>query len=99
MHVDNLHGSVFDLATTVMKFVHLGLSLDDALARATLYSARAMGIADEVGGLRIGMAGDVAAFELQDGQFTFYDSADVERTARQRLVPRIVVKGGTVIRA
>jgi hypothetical protein len=29
-----------------------------------------MGIADEVGGLRIGMAGDVAAFALQEGQFT-----------------------------
>jgi hypothetical protein len=44
------------------------------------------------------MAGDVAAFELQEGAFIFHDSADVERTARQRLVPRIVVKGGTVVR-
>ena len=99
LHVYNLHGPVYDLATTVMKFVHLGLSLDDALARATLHSARAMGIADEVGGLRVGMAGDVAAFELQDGAFAFHDSADVERTARQRLVPRVVVKAGTVVRA
>jgi dihydroorotase len=98
LHVYNLHGPVFDLATTVMKFVHLGLSLDDALARATLHSARAMGIANEVGGLRVGMAGDVAAFELQEGSYTFYDAGDVERTAHQRLVPRLVVKGGRVVR-
>jgi dihydroorotase len=99
LHVYNLHGPVFDLATTVMKFVHLGLSLDEALARATLHSARAMGIAGEVGGLRVGMAGDVAAFELQEGQFDFRDSADVVRTARQRLVPRVVVKSGRVVRS
>jgi dihydroorotase len=99
LHVYNLHGPVFDLATTIMKFVHLGLPLDDALARATLHSARVMGIADEVGGLRPGMAADVAVFGLEEGQFPFHDSADEVRTARQRLVPRIVVKGGRVVRA
>ncbi|MFN8637475.1 MAG: amidohydrolase/deacetylase family metallohydrolase [Chloroflexota bacterium] len=98
LHVYNLHGPVFDLATTVMKFVHLGLSLDDAIARATLHPARAMGVADEVGGLTVGGAGDVAAFALEEGQFAFYDAADVVRTARQRLVPKVVVKGGTVVR-
>ena len=99
LHVYNLHGPVFDLATTVMKFVHLGLSLDDAIARATVYPARAMGVAEEVGGLRVGMAADVAAFELQEGQFSFYDAADVVRTARQRLAPRVVVKSGRVVRS
>jgi dihydroorotase len=99
LHVLNLHGPVFDLATTVMKFVHLGLSLDDALARTTLHSARAMGIADEVGGLQVGMAGDLAAFALEEGQFAFSDSMGQTRTARQRLVPRVVVKGGRVIRS
>ena len=98
LHVYNLHGPVFDLATTIAKFVHLGLTLDDALARATLLSARAMGIADEVGGLRPGMAGDVAAFELEEGTFALLDADDVVRTARQRLVPRIVVKSGVVVR-
>jgi len=99
LHVYNLHGPVFDLATTVMKFVHLGLPLDEALARATLHSARAMGIADEVGGLQVGMAGDVAAFELQEGQFGLHDSMGEVRTARQRLVPRVVVKAGRVVRS
>lgn len=98
LHVYNLHGPVFDLATTVMKFVHLGLTLDEALARATLYSARAMGISGEVGGLQVGMAGDVAAFSLEEGRFTFYDSGDVERTARQQLRPKVVVKAGRVVR-
>jgi dihydroorotase len=98
LHVYNLHGPVFDLATTVMKFVHLGLTLDEALARATLHSAQAMGVADEVGGLRVGMAGDVAAFALEEGQFTFYDSGDVVRTASQQLAPKVVVKAGKVAR-
>jgi predicted amidohydrolase len=56
-----------------------------------------MGVSDEVGGLRIGMAADVAAFELQEGQFAFYDSGNVVRTARQRLAPKVVVKSGRVV--
>lgn len=99
LHVYNLHGPVFDLATTVMKFVHLGLPFEEALARATVHSARAMGVADEVGGLRLGMAADVVAWELQEGTFLFHDSDDVERLARQRLAPRVIVKAGQVVSA
>ena len=99
LHVYNLHGPVFDLATTVMKFVHLGLSLDDAIAHATILPAQAMGVADEVGSLEIGRAADVAAFELLEGSFDFYDSGDVVRTARQRLAPKVVVKSGRVVRS
>ena len=98
LHVYNLHGPVFDLATTITKFLHLGLSLDDALARATHFSARAMGVDQLVGGLRGGMAGDVVAFALEDGRFELLDADDVPRTARQRLVPTVVVKGGVVVR-
>jgi dihydroorotase len=83
----------------VMKFVHLGLSLDEAIARTTVHPARAMGVADEIGGLKVGMAADVAAFALEEGSFTFYDAADEVRTARQRLVPRVVVKAGRVVRS
>lgn len=97
LHVYNLHGPVFDLATTVMKFVHLGLSFDEALARATVHSARAMGVADEVGSLGPGMAADVVAWEMQEGTFTFYDAGDVERMARQRLEPKLIIKGGQVV--
>jgi predicted amidohydrolase len=58
-----------------------------------------MGVADEVGSLRVGMAGDVSAFALEEGSFDFYDSGDVVRTARQRLVPKVVVKDGRVVRS
>jgi predicted amidohydrolase len=58
-----------------------------------------MGVADEVGSLEIGRAADVAAFELLEGSFDFYDSGDVVRTARQRLAPKVVVKSGRVVRS
>ena len=35
---------------------------------------------------------------LEEGQFTFYDSGDVVRTARQQLAPKVVVKAGQVAR-
>jgi len=98
LHAYCLHGPVFDLATTISKFVHLGLPLDDAIARATVHSARAMGIEDRVGSLKPGLVGDVAAFALEEGEFTFHDAADEVRIGKQRLVPRLSVRGGKIYR-
>jgi dihydroorotase len=54
LHIYNVHGPVFDLATTVAKFLHLGLSLDDALARVTAVPARVISLAERLGTLAVG---------------------------------------------
>jgi dihydroorotase len=96
LHVYNLHGPVFDLATTVTKFLHLGLSLDDALARVTAVPARVIGMPDQLGTLAVGAHGDAVVFDLEDGAYELRDSAREARVAGQRLVPRLVVRAGMV---
>ncbi|RIK43374.1 MAG: amidohydrolase/deacetylase family metallohydrolase [Chloroflexi bacterium] len=96
LHHYNVNGPVYDLATTVSKFLHLGLSLDEALRRVTATPAQAIHLADEIGTLKIGAWGDAVVFKLESGRFPLIDSRRQERTASQRLTPQIVVRAGKV---
>ncbi|MDP6110699.1 MAG: amidohydrolase/deacetylase family metallohydrolase [Planctomycetota bacterium] len=93
LHTGSLNGPVYDLATVVDKFLYLGMSLEDAIARVT--SAPAQAIRQEsLGTLSVGSAGDAAVFEIQEGEFELQDSPRKTRTANRKLVPVAVVKGG-----
>jgi dihydroorotase len=96
LHHYNVNGPVYDLATTVTKFLHLGLSLDEALRRVTATPAQAIHLADKIGTLKVGAWGDAVVFKLESGQFPLVDSHGQERTASRRLVPQIVVRAGKV---
>jgi dihydroorotase len=101
LHTHNLDGPVFDLPTTLSKFLHLGLSLDETLSRCTNLAAPLLGagLADRIGSLRPGREADVALFALEEGRFDLTDSHDETRVGQQKLVPRGVIRGGRVITA
>lgn len=96
LHVYNLHGPVYDLATVVSKFLHLGLSLDEALAKVTAVPAQVIHLADKIGTLKAGAWGDAVVFELREGEFQLVDAHGQVRTGRQHLAPMAVVRGGRV---
>ena len=96
LHIYNVDGPVYDLATTVSKFLHLGLSLDDALAKVTAIPAGVMGMADAIGTLKVGAWGDAVVLAVEEGSFPLIDSAGVTRSGRQMLTPRVVIRQGQV---
>jgi dihydroorotase len=96
LHVYNINGPVYDLATTVSKFLYLGLSLDEALQKVTAAPAQAIRLAGQIGTLKVGAWGDAVVFELQDGRFELWDTQQEVRLGQQRLVPIIVVRAGKV---
>jgi len=96
LHVYNVDGPVFDMATTISKFFYLGLSMDDALAKATAYPAQVLGKSDQIGSLKTGASGDAVVFRLESGSFDFLDSNNLVRTGSQRLVPVKVIRSGKV---
>ena len=87
LHHYNLHGPVYDLATTLSKFMHLGWSLEEAVERATAAPARAMGMLGEIGTLAVGACADVAVFDVEEGAFDFFDASGEKRIGERRLVP------------
>jgi len=95
----NINGPVYDLLTTLSKFLVLGMSLHDDIARATVDAARVFNFGAEIGTLKPGAEADVSVLDLKDGEFTFTDSDGKTRTGRQKLEAVTTVKGGKVFEA
>ena len=98
LHIYNVDGPVYDLVNVVNKFLHLGMSLDDALAKVTSIPAETILMPGEIGTLAVDAWGDAVIFELREGEFQLIDARDQVRTAKQKLEPVVVVKGGQVYR-
>jgi dihydroorotase len=94
VHQMSIAGPMFDLPTTLTKFLHLGWSLPEVVEAATAVPARLMGLEGEVGTLREGAAADVALFELERGSFPLHDVQMDERVADERLAHRLTILGG-----
>lgn len=94
LHVGNIHGPVFDLATTMSKSLALGIALDDVVRMTTEAPARAIGASGELGTLAPGAAADATLLRLEEGAVDFADAKGDTLTAGARLVPVAVVKGG-----
>jgi dihydroorotase len=94
LHVYNLDGPVYDLATTMSKFLHLGLSLDEVVTLTTAAPARVIGHDRLLGTLRPGAAGDVTLLALEEGAVTFEDSVGERVSGTRRLVPAGAVRAG-----
>ncbi|MEO1998508.1 MAG: amidohydrolase/deacetylase family metallohydrolase, partial [Planctomycetaceae bacterium] len=74
LHTRNIHGPVFDMPTTMSKFLMLGLSLERVIEMSTLAPARVLGRAADLGTLKVGTTADIALLERRAGQFKFWDS-------------------------
>lgn len=96
LHHYNVFGPVYNLATTVSKFLYLGLSLNEALSKVTLTPAKLLGIDEELGNLRKGSIADVSIFKLKKGNFSFLDTVGKTVVGNRLLKPAAVVKGGKV---
>ena len=89
-------GPMFDLPTTMSKFLALGMSVEDVVRCSTVNAARAVRLAD-CGTLSIGARADVAVFRLEAGEFWLYDVGMNERAAETMLVNTATIVAGTVL--
>lgn len=89
-------GPVFDLPTTMSKFLNLGVGLDEVVRRVTTNPARVIGEEGRLGTLRPGAVADVAVFSLERGQFNFIDTDQNHMTGEQKLVAQLTLKAGRI---
>jgi len=94
LYTATFQGPVYDLPTTLSKFLLLGLSLREVIARATANAARVFDFGADIGTLKLGAEADLSVFELRDGEFAFTDSDGQTRIGKQKLVPVVTVRGG-----
>ena len=96
VHALCIDGPVFDLLTTMSKFLCLGHSLVDTVRAATEAPAKALRRSD-LGTLRPGAAGDASVLELEKGEFDYVDSTGERLAGRTRLSARAVVMNGKLV--
>ncbi len=97
LSLGNVDGPVYDLPTTVSKFLALGMNLDMAIERVTIAPAKVFDYRAQLGTLKPGTEANCAVFEVQEGSFQFVDSEQKTRIGRQRLVNKAVVCRGQLL--
>ena len=104
IHAYNHAGPVHDLPRTLSKLLHLGMSLDEVIAAATVRVATHLAHVTPagLGTLAPGAPGDVSLLERERGRFALVDgehrlSDGVTEHAGERLVARGVVRDGAVL--
>ena len=106
-----IEGPVYDFATTLTKFMHFGMTLEDVVRRSTETPARVLGLAGTIGTLKVGAEGDVTVMREEEGSFTLVDRLSpmtrmgatkwepgTSLEASRRLVHVHTVKGGALYR-
>lgn len=94
VHRYNLRGPVFDLMTTLSKYLYLGLTLDQAIELGTTKPARAVHLDSHIGTLQVGADADISIIELREGPVTLTDARGATRNGNQLLVPVETLRAG-----
>ena len=104
-HVDTISSDIHSVSINtpgyptlpwvMSKFLALGLSLEEVVARATVEPAKVIGRVPGLGTLKVGAPADVAIFDYVDGpSVDFVDTRNNKRAGTKKLVPVMTVKGG-----
>jgi dihydroorotase len=96
IHQLAIQGPMFDMPTTLSKFLNLGMSLADVIECATSRPAAAMRT-PQFGSLKPGSAADVALFAIEEGDFTFQDIFMNELKGSKRLVSTLTMVDGETL--
>jgi dihydroorotase len=95
LYAGNVDQMVFDLPTTLSKFLALGLTLDQVIERATFRPSKMFDFGLKIGTLAPGSEADISVFELQHGKYEFVGSKPSDkRTGETLLVNKAVICRG-----
>jgi dihydroorotase len=96
VHQRSVLGPAFDLPTCISKFLALGMSVEAVVRAAT--AAPALAIRDmEAGSLEVGKRADLGIFELEEGNFDFFDTDLDARHSARLLVNRATYVAGVLL--
>ena len=98
LHGWNLHGPVYDLATTVSKLYAAGLSLEECV-NAITYNPRNFLALDNAATLAAGSKADFTVFDVNDCDELVSDSQGNNITLKSTFEPKMVISGAKTFMA
>ena len=96
-NVNSPSTGVIDFPNCISKLLGFGMTVSEAVARATVNAARTFEVFRDRGTLNVGAVADIALLDLREGNFEFLDNYGNTTPGRQRLFPRRTVLGGRLI--
>jgi dihydroorotase len=96
LHIGSMNSGMKDLLNVMGKFLAMGMSLEDVIARSTWNPAREIHH-EELGNLSVGGPADVAVLRVENGRFGFTDMYGARLQGTKRLVCELTVRDGKVV--
>jgi dihydroorotase len=96
LHIGSMNGGMKDMLNVMSKFLAMGLSMDDVVARSTWNPAREIHH-DELGNLSVGAPADVAVLRLETGEFGFTDIYGARMRGDRKLTCELTLRDGKVV--
>jgi dihydroorotase len=96
LHVSSMNSGMKDMLNLMSKFLAMGLSIDEVVARSTWNPAREIH-REELGNLSIGAPADVAVLRLEQGQLGFTDMYGARLRGDRKLACELTLRDGKVV--
>lgn len=98
LHRGNAQGPVYDQATTMAKFLHLGLDLNEVIRLSTISPAELIDREESLGSLHPGKCADVTMFRVIEGEFELTDASNRTERAERKFQVEHTIRGGRPVR-
>jgi len=96
LHYNSMNTGLKDMLSLMSKFLAMGLSVDDVIAKSTWNPAREIHH-EELGNLSVGAPADVAVLRVQQGTFGFVDMFGARMNGTQKLQCELTIRNGKIV--
>jgi dihydroorotase len=96
LHVGSMNTGMKDMLNVMDKFLAMGMSVDDVIAKSTWAPAKEIH-REELGNLSVGAPADVAVLGMRKGSFGFWDMNGGRMAGTQKLECELTVRAGKIL--
>jgi dihydroorotase len=96
LHIGSMNAGMKDMLNVMSKFLAMGMSLDDVVARSTWNPAKEIHH-EELGNLSVGAPADITVLRVEHGVFGYTDMYGARMDGEQRLTAELTLRDGKVV--
>jgi dihydroorotase len=96
LHINSMNTGMKDILNVMSKFLTMGLTLQDVIAKTTWQPAQEIR-RNDLGNLSIGSPADIAVLRVDEGSFGFVDVFGARMKGSKKLVCELTVRSGRVV--
>ena len=91
-----MNAGMKSMLNIMSKYMAIGMSIEDVVARATWNAARSIK-REDLGNLGEGSVADIAVLSMQNGKFGFIDAAGNRLEGNRKLEAELTVREGKIV--